>query len=43
MYNSTLQAQNLGLYFQEYNFLMGLCGLLVGFITLYFMIQISSK
>lgn len=43
IYNSTIQAQVLGLYFQDYNYLMGLSGTLVGFITLYFMLQTVSK
>lgn len=43
MYNSTINAQVLGLYFQDYNFLMALSGLLLGFITLYFMLSIVSK
>ena len=43
MYNSTIQAQVLGLYFQDYNFLMALSGLLIGFVTLYFMLLTVSK
>ncbi|MDD4330331.1 MAG: hypothetical protein PHD79_10275 [Aliarcobacter sp.] len=43
MYNSTIQAQILGLYFQDYNFLMALSGLLIGFVTLYFMLLTVSK
>jgi len=43
MYNSTINAQVLGLYFQDYNFLMALSGLLIGFIILYFMLLIVSK
>jgi hypothetical protein len=43
MYNSTINAQELGIYFQDYNFLMGFSGLLIGFLTLYFMLHAVSK
>ncbi len=43
MYNSTINAQTLGIYFQDYNFLMGLSGLLIGFITFYFMLSVFNK
>lgn len=43
MYNSTINAQELGIYFQDYNFLMGASGLLIGFLTLYFMLNAVSK
>ena len=46
-YNATKNAQDLGLYYQDYNFLMGLSGLLLGFIftiiILLLIIQISKK
>jgi hypothetical protein len=33
-YNATINAQTLGLYYQDYNFLMALSGVLVGFVLL---------
>lgn len=35
-YNATQNAEDLGLYYQDYNFLMSLSGTLVGLIVLYF-------
>lgn len=31
-YSATANAETLGLYYQDYNFLMGLTGLLIGFL-----------
>ncbi len=40
IYDSSVNSQILGMFFQDYNFLMGLSGLLVGFLTLYFMLAV---
>jgi hypothetical protein len=40
-YNATLNAQQLGLYYQDYNFLMGLTGLLTGCLFLFAMVYIT--
>jgi len=46
-YNATQNADDLGIYYQDYNFLMGLNGTLVGFIVLgfflYSIVQITKK
>lgn len=42
-YNASINAQELGIYFQDYNFLMGLSGALCGFVFLFFAIYIVTK
>lgn len=42
-YNSTLNAQNLGMYYQDYNFLMALAGSLCGFTVLFFVLLLIVK
>lgn len=40
-YNATMTADNLGLSYQDYNFLMAFDGSLVGFCFLFFAIYLS--
>jgi len=46
-YNATKNADTLGIYYQDYNFLMGLSGLLMGFtvtiIVLFLIMQVAKK
>lgn len=46
-YNATQNAEDLNMYYQDYNFLMGMTGALVGFVimllTLYLITQIARK
>jgi len=42
-YNATKVADNLNLAYNDYNFLMGLSGVLVGFVILYFSIKVVIK
>lgn len=39
-YNATQNADDLGIYYQDYNFLMGLDGSIVGFIVLAFFLYV---
>ncbi|WP_170170148.1 hypothetical protein [Malaciobacter pacificus] len=41
MYDATATAQQLGLQYSDYNFLMGLSGILSGFIFLFFVLYIT--
>ena len=40
-YNATKNADDLGLDYSDYNFLMAQIGILIGFVILWFSIQIS--
>jgi len=42
-YNATLNAQQLGLYYQDYNFLMGLTGLLCGVAFMSIVLYLIAK
>lgn len=42
-YNATINAQQLGMYYQDYNFLMGLSGALAGFTTMIIVLLLLSK
>jgi uncharacterized protein HemY len=46
-YNATANSDTLGIYYQDYNFLMGLSGLLMGFtvtiVVLFLIMQVAKK
>jgi hypothetical protein len=42
-YNATYNAQQLGMYYQDYNFLMGMSGALAGFTTMVIVLLLLTK